>query len=366
MIQHAGIRHDRLMLACDKIDEAAMLGEGWSSALEALALAAGSRGVMIMHNRDRKLVSYVSDPNIREPVDLYLAGKAPPNVRQSKIRHDFDPGFRLDFDDFDPNFISRDPYYQDFLRPIGMHWHANARLMMNGTSEIAISFKRELRHGHYDSADQTMLDRILPRLRASAYLAECVLDAETRGMVRALHQRGRAVLEFDARGRVRRQHGRFDGAYGPIIVHRDQALTVDPRAQNAMAKAIDKAIKPPQRDARVLLSDHAGQRYLFQIVPVQGRARDVFFATSAVGVVIGKPKAGSLRFDMDIARELFSFTVREAQIVALLCEGYSTTAIASRLNVVPDTVRFHLKTIFDKNGGRRRAEVVALIAQLVE
>jgi hypothetical protein len=39
---------------------------------------------------------------------------------------DFDPGFRLDYDDFEQGIINRDPYYQEWLRPTGLHWHANA------------------------------------------------------------------------------------------------------------------------------------------------------------------------------------------------------------------------------------------------
>jgi DNA-binding CsgD family transcriptional regulator len=359
------IKHEDLMEACQRINDAALIGDGWSEALELLSRAAGSRGVMIMHNRERKLVSYVSDKSIAEPIEGYMAGKAPPNLRQTRIRHDFDPGFRLDFDDFDTSAISRDPYYQDWLRPIGMQWHANARLMMDGTDEIAISFKRELRHGHYDAADKRMLDHILPQLRASAFVAECIFDAESRGMARALHQRGRAVLEFDAWGRVRRQHGNFDGAEGPLMVGRTRVITAEPQAQADLERAVERAARTPRRQSIVHLNDAVGKRYLFQIVPVLGRARDVFFATTALGVLIGRPRQGKPSIDMDLATELFRLTFREAQILRLLCQSFSTPEIATNLVIVPETVRFHLKSIFEKTGARRRAEVVALIAQLV-
>jgi len=359
------IRHESLMAACERINDAALIGDGWPEALEALSQAAGSRGVMIMHNRKQRLVSFVSDESIREPVQDYLAGKAPPNARQTKIVHDSDPGFRLDFDDFQSTDIARDPYYQDFLRPIGLGWHANARLKMEGSDEIAISFKRDLRRGHYDMADKKMLNLILPQLRASAYMTECVFDAETRGMVRALHQRGRPMLEFDAQGRVRRQHGIFDGSEGPLTVRRSQAVTDEPRAQVDLAKAINETVRPPKRQSLLLLNDLAGRRYLFQIVPVLGHARDIFFATSAIGVLIKRPTLNSSAFDLDMASELFNLTVRESQIVGFLCEGRSTVEIAARLQVVPETVRFHLKAIFAKTNARSRVEVVALLAQFI-
>jgi DNA-binding CsgD family transcriptional regulator len=358
------IDHARLMAACGKINDAALLGEGWPEALEALSRAAGARGVMIMHNRDRKLVSFVSDANIREPVEAYLAGKAPPNARQTKVRHDTDPGFRVDFDDFQSSDIARDPFYQDYLRPIGMQWHANARLQMDGSDEIAISFKRELRHGSYDTNDKKMLDHILPHLRASAYVAERVFDAEVRGVVRTLHQRDRPVLEFDSWARVRRSHGNFDGSVGPLTVRGKRVVVAEPKAQTEFDQAIEKAVRPPRRQTLVPLRDLSGQRWLLQIVPVLGRARDVFFATSAVGVVIGRPTLHTPAADMELAVELFRLTVREAQIVALMCEGRSTAEISARLSIVPETVRFHCKAIFEKTGVRGRIEVVAMIARL--
>jgi DNA-binding CsgD family transcriptional regulator len=210
-----------------------------------------------------------------------------------------------------------------------------------------------------------MLDRILPNLRASAYLTECVFDAETRGMVRALHQCGRPVLEFDAWGKVRRQHGDFDGSAGPLTVRRTRVMTAEPKAQPNLDLAIDKAARAPRKQSLVPLRDLTGKRYLFHIVPVLGRARDVFFATSAVGVLIGRPTLDASVLDMELARELFRLTIREAQIIGLLFAGRSTGEIAAALAVVPETVRFHFRSIFEKTGARGRVEVVALLARLV-
>jgi DNA-binding CsgD family transcriptional regulator len=282
-----------------------------------------------------------------------------------RVSHDFDPGFRVDHDDYSSRDIARDPYYQDYLRPIGLFWHANARLKMEGSDELAVSFKRELKHGTYDAADQRMLDHILPHLRASARLTECVFDAETRGMVRALHQRGRPVLEFDAWGRVRRQHGIFDGALGPLTVIGGRAITAEKRAQIDLEQAIAKAATPPRRQTPVLLHDAAGRRYVFQIIPVIGRARDVFLASSAIGMLVGRPPRNSVIFDQELAIALFGLTIREAHVVGQLCEGRSIVEIAARLGVVPETVRFHLKSIFEKTGARRQAELVGLLGQLI-
>jgi DNA-binding CsgD family transcriptional regulator len=260
--------------------------------------------------------------------------------------------------------MARDSFYQDYLRPIGLGWHANARIKIVGGDEVAISFKRELKAGAYGDADKRTLNRILPHLKVITRLAESVFDAETRGMVRALHQRGRPVLEFDAWGLVRRQHGIFDGSEGPLTVVGARAITVMPTEQSALDAAIHRATRTPRRPVHVLLNDLAGNRSVFQLIPVVGRARDVFQTSSALGILIGRPRPNSLIVDQSLAMTLFGLSVREAQIVALLCEGRSLAQISTSLRIVPETVRFHLKSIFEKTGVRRQVELVALLAPL--
>lgn len=355
-----------LQPSIQELYDAALLGDGWSDALETLSRAGGSRGVMLMHNRNRKLLASITNADIREPVARYLAGDAPPNSRQTKVSftHDVKPGFVMDYDDYDAPQIARDPFYQEFLRPLGLGWHANARVKLDAGDEIAISFKRELKAGPYDDADKRILNSLLPHLRMITRLAESVFDAEARGMVRVLHQRGRPVLEFDAWGLVRRQHGIFDGSQGPLTVVGSRVTAAEETAQSQLDIAILSAARLPRRPAPLLLNDLRGERYIFQIVPILGRARDVFSSSSALGVLIRQPRRNSLIIDRDLVIALFGLSVREAQIAAQLCEGASIAEISVSLRIVPETVRFHLKSIFEKTDVHRQTELVALLAPL--
>jgi DNA-binding CsgD family transcriptional regulator len=358
------IATESIQQAIEKMYDAALIGDGWNDALDALSHAAGSRGAAIIHNRNRKLIAAVGSKNIREPLETYLSGKAPPNSRQTKVSHDFQDGFRTDYDDYRAKDIANDPFYQDYLRPIGLYWHANARLKIDGSDEVAVSFKRELIHGPYEQPDKVILDQLLPHLRASARIAQCVFDAESRGLVKALHRRGRPTIEFDAWGFVRRQHGNFDGNEGPLKVVRARAISAEPQDQVKLEKAIYTAANPPHRPVSILLNDLAGKPYVFQIVPIFGRARDVFLATSAVGVLIGRPKRSGVIVDHSLAIDLFGLTLREADVASLVCKANSTTEIAAALGVSVNTVRFHLKSIFEKTGVRNRSELVSWFASL--
>jgi len=252
-----------LQPSVEKLYDAALLGDGWGNALETLSRAGGSRGVMLMHNRNRKLLASIANDEIREPVAEYLAGNVPPNSRQTRVSftHDIKPGFVTDYDDYDAPEIARDPFYQEYLRPLGLGWHANARVKITGGDEVAISFKRELKAGPYDDADKRTLNFLLPHLRVITRPAESVFDAETRGMVRALHQRGRPVIEFDAGGLARRQHGIFDGSRGPLTVLGPRVISAEPTEQSQLEAAIFGATRFPRRPVSLLLNDLAGNRY---------------------------------------------------------------------------------------------------------
>lgn len=346
--------------------DAALVGDGWLPVLDALSRAGGSRGVMIMHNRDRKLVAAIANRDIREPVEAYLSGKAPPNSRQTKVSysHDVADGFRIDQDDYREEDINHDAFYQDYLRPIGLFWHANARLRMDGSDEVAISFKRELRRGAYDNSDKAVLDHILPHMRAAARFAGCVFEAETRGWVTALQRRNMPVIEFNELGYVRRQHGKLDEISGPLLVRKSKLVAIRAEDQVELEKVIQLVIKPPHRQASALLHDLALNPYILQIIPNFGRARDVFISTIALGILIGRPKSIVLSVDQGVAIDLFKLTRHEARVAVLICAAHSTAETARALGVTTDTIRFHLKSIFEKTCVRNRSELVSLFAML--
>ena len=53
-------------------------------------------------------------------------------------------------------------------------------------------------------------------------------------------------------------------------------------------------------------------------------------------------------------------TAREIQVVALLAEGLPNKAIAARLGISDQTVKFHVSSICGKLGAANRTEAVRL------
>ncbi len=53
-------------------------------------------------------------------------------------------------------------------------------------------------------------------------------------------------------------------------------------------------------------------------------------------------------------------TQREIELLSLVEKGFSNAAIAETLKISPNTVKYHLKNIFQKMGAQNRAEAVAI------
>jgi DNA-binding CsgD family transcriptional regulator len=59
-----------------------------------------------------------------------------------------------------------------------------------------------------------------------------------------------------------------------------------------------------------------------------------------------------------------SLTPRELEVLALMAEGFSNKAIASRLGISPHTVTFHVGSLIDKLDAIGRTDAVAQAARL--
>jgi DNA-binding NarL/FixJ family response regulator len=68
------------------------------------------------------------------------------------------------------------------------------------------------------------------------------------------------------------------------------------------------------------------------------------------------PAAPSL--DDDVARDVEPLTPREIEVLELVAAGLPNKAIAARLGISPQTVKFHLTSITGKLGAANRTDAV--------
>lgn len=358
------LRQDSLSAAAEEFTAAALVGEGFKAALARLAAAAGGHDATLLVGFGAKIPSIIATPDITEPVADFMAGRSPPSSRQFRVNHSIRSGFSTDHDDYTEEELKTDPFYQEFLKPIGYFWHANVRLLGDQQESIELSIKRLHKAGSYDRDEVEELNRVLPELRAAVRVARRVLDAQSAGMACLLQHRGEPVFELDGLGRVLRAHGITESDRDPVLVLRRRLVCVDHVAQRDLDAAVAAAVTGPRRPSVAVLRDCAGAMHYLQCFPVPGQARDVFLASAAVAVLIRhEPRRVSTAVEPMILREAFGLTERESELAVLVREGMDLGEVAATMGVQIGTVRNHLKSIFDKTSTRRQGELASLLGR---
>lgn len=362
------IKVARLDKAADRLLETALLGGDWSAHLASFARASGARGATLVrhdpydHLRSARLSEFVlSTEAIAEPVAEYLAGTAPPDPRLSRVSPPATKGFLTDLDQFSAEEIEANPFYQEFLRPRKLRWHACARADSSlEHGELYLSLKRSLNRDHYAPLEISTLNHVLPKVRMAAAISRRVLLAETAGMKQALGHNDRAVFELDRRGRtVGYNEAAHELLEGEFDLTSGQLLAPFPEDQ----PLLDGALRAAGISCTVLRSAKMGRRYTVRMVPVVGVAQDVFVATAALAVVSVWQRPDLPPSDLvELLRETFGLTGAEARVAGLVGLGVKIGDASLILGISVGTARNYFKVARAKIGVSRQAELVSLIA----
>lgn len=123
----------------------------------------------------------------------------------------------------------------------------------------------------------------------------------------------------------------------------------------------DRLTKPPMP---VRLSSPAAPRGIVLHAVPMAPGNDVFdvFRPRALVTVTDLDKPASVSVERLTA--VFDFTVREAEVAALIGTGQSTGQAAKALGITDHTIRHHLKAIFGKLEISRQAELMSVVVKL--
>jgi DNA-binding CsgD family transcriptional regulator len=112
----------------------------------------------------------------------------------------------------------------------------------------------------------------------------------------------------------------------------------------------DGAQEGPLGVRRLLIIEQAGERLRIEATALgKGRTQFHLWREPLPGPMEALPVADEARSD--------GLTQREREVALLVADGLRSREVAERLAIAPQTVKSHLKTIFDKLGVRNRVEL---------
>lgn len=353
--------------------EAAAVPERWPAALHALALACGAEGVAA-HAADgpRTLGTVASEGAATLYHDFVTRWKAPElNSHRSRGLALLNRGWRgalTERDIFTPDELARDPFHQEFIVPAGFTSFAGLVLAQMPGLMLSASIYRKPQHGVFEPSEIALINRLADELRAASELALRIGLSSTRRMADVFTAAGHPLALIGRNGRVTYMSASFEGLIGNGLQIKAGRLTSwQAEADRMLAAAIDHAGRgEPIGDIYrwVVLPRRGGLRPLLaQVVPVVGAAHDFLNLVSAIVLLTDceAPPAGPLG---TILTQAFGLTPTEARLAAQIAAGQTLPEIAVAERTSRETLRSRLKSIFDKTGTGRQAELVLLLSKL--
>jgi len=274
----------------------------------------------------------------------------------------------------DPVSMRRSEFFADFLKPLAIGRLACGVVHRSDSTAIAggllLSVFKPMREQGFDAQQQDLMRRLIPHVQA-AFDTWRLLGASRRTQeltAAALDALTTAVVLIDQEARVlvanRAAEDLFAGADG-LAVRKGVLVGVLERETTRLHAFLADLFAPLGR---------APGAHLHRLARRSGRPSYACFAHplppgtdlcgvpgSAAAIVFIRDPAAKCVLEPGVLQRLHDLSYAEAVLACLLAQGSTLDAAAAIRGISYETVRCQLKSLFDKTGCRRQAELVALL-----
>ena len=126
----------------DDIYEAAVVPERWLRVLDSMARISGGEGTMLFAYTQAN-VQWVASPAIQDVTSYWVNSEwVNRNGRGARLIPIREPRFLTDLDAFTPDEIEQEPFYTEFLRPLGLGWCVGTAIHSPAGDALVFSVER--------------------------------------------------------------------------------------------------------------------------------------------------------------------------------------------------------------------------------
>jgi DNA-binding CsgD family transcriptional regulator len=350
-------------LASDALLNAAFTADGMATVLQEIAQSVGAEGATLTYSHRSTQLGAIFSDSLREHVKPYMRPDRPPDPRAGRVNPTLFEGFRVDQEDFTPEELARDPYYQEFLRPLGFGWHACALLAGAPSAEtLHLTLRRTIRQGAFEDDDLDPLSAQLPLIRATAKITQ-IMGGIVGATAEPVPDSRRSLYGFDPKGAAFVIH-QGQAATDVMELRGGRLLAWSGEQQERLQATLERATAQC-RQVSSILSDADGDWWLFSVSPPTAIVPTWMtpFISWAALVPYGRSDEVNQARGRQMAA-LFGLSPAEVRVASLIGDAKTISAAARALGASPGTVRNHLKSIFQKVGVNRQAELVAVLSRL--
>ncbi|SCY94920.1 helix-turn-helix transcriptional regulator [Microvirga guangxiensis] len=349
--------------------EAAILPELWPKALDLASAAWSADGVIISTYPDC-VGGVVASESLEEMCARFVreewykhdvrAARGVPVVRKGKE-------IVTDQDIFTKDELEHLPLFAEFLRPQGLGWFAGSILSEVGGALTTLSIHRKVDKEPFSDDAASRIHQDLRDMQRAARLAASSRAAFADGLIDGIERFDCGAVLLDRLGRVTRMNRKAEEFLGEDL----QVISSRLRSQQREAnKALQELIAASTQTTAQIGNNLPAPIFLNRInniplivssYPVVRQANDVFQGARAILLI--RDLSGHRPVALDILQKVFGLTTAEVRVAASLLKGSDTQQIAAEHKVSPETIRYHLKSMFAKTGTNHQAQLVSLLAR---
>lgn len=266
--------------------------------------------------------------------------------------------------------LHRTRFHADFLRPADLEHGMGLHLGQDGDDAgtmVVMTINRSGRFGCYTDEERALAKTLLPHLRNAFALhgrlrGLSAADHAYRGTLDRLDQ---PVILVSARGLVAFANERaqqFEAEAGCLQRRLGRPAAFHAADDAALQAALGRVLTGDTHGEPVSMPLHARDgtvSALLTICPVRDPVFDRWAHTGVGAAIFVRPlQPRRLAGDVQAA---FSLTAAESRLAGMLLQGHALDEVSARLGISKNTVRTQLRSLFEKTGTHRQADLVALL-----
>jgi DNA-binding CsgD family transcriptional regulator/GAF domain-containing protein len=268
------------------------------------------------------------------------------------------------------DYLRRSVMLHEFLRPHSIEETIGGTVSARDGRFAFFTVHRGADRADFDDDDIAGIEAILPhidralqlrrafaKLETTAALLGGVIDRLSAGVVVVQGDGSVAHVNAAARAIAAREDGlRFDRKGLPHAVDHAAERLLTQHRLDVMSGGSGDIVRLPRRDQR--------QPYSLLVAPLPAGAALGADAGAQRGVLflIHDPDMQSADTAQTIA-SIYRMPQGAAQVVAALMEGEDAKTYAEKRNISYETVRYHLKTAFERTGMRSQGRMMQLVTR---
>jgi DNA-binding CsgD family transcriptional regulator len=267
-----------------------------------------------------------------------------------------------------PSVLESTEYYNDYSRRYPYYHQCGVIIENREQSRAVLTLLRARQQRDFEPPDIQFLTNLYPHLRRALQVHRRMVDLKlaASAAVSVIDALDVGLIGLDSRGKICIMNRQAEALIraGEVLSVRNGGITAaDPAAKADLDRLLGTSCSR-RLDAlpggEIELRSGARSFYL-SVFPftVDGRlnSRSGVFVTITDSAARPQPRKRSLA-------ALFGLTASEIRVAMMLVEGLEAREIGNRTGKSYDTVRFQLKSIYQKTGVARQSQLVRLISRM--